>query len=90
MDFQKILSGKEAVQILDKGFRFVWNKGPQGPALRSYFKCVNKTCKATLSTYGDLNGEVTLNFHRIELHNHRADVAKNIVSATLHEFRDEV
>ena len=90
MEFQKILSGKEKVQILHLGFRMKWNKGPQGPNHTTYFKCVEKSCKATLATLGDLNGELSLKFHHHEQHNHRADVSKNIVSATLHEFRGEV
>ena len=90
MEFQKILSGKEKVQILHLGFRMKWNKGPQGPNYTTYFKCVEKSCKATLATLGELSGELSLKFHHHEQHNHRADVSKNIVSATLHEFRGEV
>ena len=90
MEFQKILSGKEKVQILHLGFRMKWNKGPQGPNHTTYFKCVEKSCKATLATLGELSGELSLKFHHHEQHNHRADVSKNIVSATLHEFRGEV
>ena len=71
------------------GFRIKWNKGPKGPNQTTYFKCVEKSCKATLATLGDLNGELTLKFHRHEQHNHRADISQNIVSATLHEFRGE-
>ena len=76
MEFQKILSGKEKVQILHLGFRLKRNKGPQGPNQTTYFKCVEKTCKATLATLGDLDGELSLKFHRHEQHNHRADVSK--------------
>ena len=90
MDFQKILSGKEKVQILHMGFRMKWNKGPQGPNKTSYFKCVEKSCKATMATLGELDGELTMKYHHHEQHNHRCDVSKNIVSATLHEFREEV
>ena len=43
-----------------------------------------------MATFGDLHGELTMKYHHHEQHNHRADVSKNIVSATLHEFRDEV
>ena len=54
------------------------------------FLCVDIGCKATLATLGDLSGDLTLKFHFNHLHNHRADVPANIVSATLHEFRGEM
>ena len=87
MEFQKIASGKNKTQILHLGYRFKWNQGPQGPNLTTYFVCVDKSCKATLATLGDLSGDLTLKYHRNHLHNNRADVSANIVSATLHEFR---
>ena len=90
MDFKLILSGKNKPQVLHLGFRFQWNKGPKGPNKTSYFTCVNKNCKATLATTGDLDGDVTLKFHRNTSHNHRADVSANIVSETMHEFRQDV
>ena len=43
-----------------------------------------------MATLGPLEGDLTLKFHHFEVHSHRADVSQNIVSATLHEFRDEV
>ena len=90
MEFQKILSGKNKTQILHLGFRMFWNKGPQGPNDTTYFSCVEKGCKATMATLGNLEGDLTLKYHRHQMHNHRADVSSNIVSATLHEFRGEM
>ena len=90
MDFKKINSSKNKPQILHKGFRMQWNQGPKGPFKTTYFKCVNKTCNATLATTGDLDGELSLKFHNIELHNHRADVSANIVSETMHQYRQNL
>ena len=90
MDFQKIKSGKEKTQILHAGYCMAWNRGPQGPNQTTYFTCVAKGCRATLATLGDLEGDLTLKYHRLHAHNHRADASANIVSATLHEFRDEM
>lgn len=90
MEFKKITSGKDKPQILHLGFRIKWNQGPKGPLNTTYFKCVKKDCKATLATCGDLNGDLTLKFHKDNLHNHRADVSANIVSETMHEFRQEI
>ena len=90
MEFKKITSGKNKPQILHLGYRMQWNRGPQGPNDTTYFKCVDKTCKATLATLGDINGELTLKFHRHEQHNHRADISANIVSETMHDFRREI
>ena len=90
MDFQKIQSGKEKTQILHLGFRLMWNKGPQGPNKTSYFKCVDKSCKATMATLGDLNGDLSLKWHHHHVHNHRADVTQNVVSSTLNDFREEM
>ena len=67
-----------------------WNRGPQGPLKTTYFDCVEKGCKARLATVGDLNGDLTLKYHRSDQHTHNADPSKNIVSASLHEFRDRV
>ena len=90
MEFQKILSGKNKVQILHLGYRMQWNKGPQGPANTTYFSCVEKGCKATLATTGSLDGELTIKYHRNDQHNHRSDAAKNIVAAAMSEFREEI
>ena len=90
MSLQKIISGKNKVQILDSGFRMQWNRGPQGPNQTTYFTCVEKGCKATLATMGALDSDLTLKYHRLAQHTHRADPSSNIVSATLHEFRDEI
>ena len=67
-----------------------WNRGPQGPLKTTYFDCVEKGCKARLATVGDLDGDLTLKYHRSDQHTHSADASKNIVSASLHEFRDRV
>ena len=90
MDFKLILSGKNKPQILHLGFRFQWNKGPKGPNQTTYFKCVNKTCKATLATTGDIEGELALKFHNNTAHNHQADVSLNIVAETMHEYRQDL
>ena len=90
MEFKKILSGKGKYQILDLGYRFQWNKGPQGPNDIAYFTCTEKGCKATLSTYGRLDGDLTLKKHKVELHNHRPDAAENIVSETMHKYRNQI
>ena len=90
MDFKKILSGKDKPQILHLGFRLQLNKGPKGPNNTSYFRCVNKDCKATLATLGPIEGDLTLKYHHHMLHNHRADVSGNIVSETMHEFRRDI
>ena len=57
---------------------------------RSYFKCVIKTCNARLATTGDVNGDLMLKYHHHDQHNHRADVSANIVSETMHEYREEI
>ena len=90
MDFQKIISGKNKVQILHNGFRMQINRGPFGPQDTTYFSCVERECKATLATLGQLDGDLTLKYHREERHTHPPDVSKNIVSATLSEFRGKV
>ena len=90
MEIQKIMSGKGKVQILCAGFRFQKNRGPQGPLDTTYFTCTEPDCKATLNTTGKLEGKLTLKKHNIEQHNHRADESKNIVAASLSEFRERV
>ena len=90
MEFQKIRSGKDKTQILDKGFRFQWNKGPNGINEITYFTCTTKGCKATLATFGKLDGELTLKYHNIEKHEHEPDAHANIVSASLHKFRERI
>ena len=90
MEFEKIISGKNKVQIIDKGFRMQWNNGPKGPLKTTYFSCVEKGCKATLATMGDLDSDLTLKYHRLEQHNHRSDNATMLVSKTLHHFRDDM
>ena len=90
MEFQKIISGRNKVQILHQGFRMQRNRGPQGPLKTTYFNCTTKDCRATLSTLGDLDGDLTLNYHRVEKHNHMPDISANIVSSSLHKFRDHV
>ena len=75
MEFQKIFSGKEKVQILHLGFRMKWNRRPQGPNKMTYFKCVERSCKATLATLGELESDLTLKYHNHEQHNHRADIS---------------
>ena len=82
MEFEKIMSGKNKVQIIDKGFRMQWNNGPKGPLKTTYFSCVEKGCKATLATMGDLDSDLTLKYHRLEQHNHRSDNATMLVSKT--------
>ena len=67
-----------------------WNRGPQGPANTTYFSCVEKGCKATLATTGTLDCNFTVKYHRNDQHNHRSDPAKNIVSAAMSDFRDEI
>ena len=90
MEFKKIISGRNKVQILHLGFRMQRNQGPQGPLKTTYFNCTTKKCKATLATFGDLDGDLTLNYHRVENHNHSPDVSANIVSSLLHQFRDHI
>ena len=90
MEFQKIISGKNKTQIIHRGFRMNWNRGPQGPLLSTYFTCVAKGCKATLATSGELDSDLALKYHRLEQHNHAADVSSMIVSSTLHKFRSEM
>ena len=90
MDFQRIISGKNKTQILHDGFRLQWNRGPQGPLDTTYFTCTEKACKATLATTGDLNGELTLKYHRKEQHNHPSDIAKTLVASSLSDFRQQV
>ena len=90
MDFKKIISGKNKVQILDQGYRLQRNKGPLGPLKTTYFDCVEKQCKATLATTGDLDSDLSLKYHRLEQHNHRPDNSANIVSSSLSEFRETV
>ena len=77
MDFQKILSGKEKVQILHLGYHMKWNKGPQRPHQTTYFKCVEKGCKVTMATLGALEGELTLKFHHYEVLTFRDEVKTN-------------
>ena len=67
-----------------------WNHGPKGPLKTTYFTCVEKSCKATLATLGHLDSDLTLKYHRIEQHNHRADNSSMVVSKTLHHFRDDM
>ena len=89
MEFTPILSGKEKVQILHRGFRLKHNKGPQGPSKTSYFTCVIPGCKARAATLGDLNvKDLTLKYHHVEQHSHHADLTKNIVSEKLYQFRE--
>ena len=90
MEFQKIKSGKNKVQILHRGFRTQWNRGPQGPMATTYFRCVVTGCNAMLATTGDLEGDLVLKYHRTEQHTHPPDISANIVSSSLHEFRDTV
>ena len=88
MEFTPILSGRDKVQILDKGFRLKHNKGPQGPLKTSYFTCVEPRCKARAATIGDLTlTDLTLKYHHIEQHTHHADKTKNVVSEKLFQFR---
>ena len=90
MDFKIILSGKEKVQILDRGFRLKLNKGPQGPNRKSYFTCVHSGCKARAGTEGELTlGGLTLVYHHVEQHTHHADFSKNLVAEKLYQFRSE-
>ena len=89
MEFKAILSGKDKIQILDKGFRLKCNKPPKGPLKTSYFTCVTPGCSAKAATLGDLNvADISLKYHRVEQHNHPADISKNIVAEKLHEFRE--
>ena len=89
MEFKAILSGKDKIQILDKGFRLKCNQLPKGPLKTSYFTCVTPGCKAKAATLGDLNvADLSLKYHRVDQHNHPADVSKNIVAEKLHQFRD--
>ena len=70
----------------------MFNKGPQGPNNTRYFICTKRytdNCKATLATTGDLDENIVLKFHKKE-HNHPSDVSANIVSASLHQFRQTV
>ena len=92
MNFKKIISGQNKVQILDRGFRMQRNKGPTGPLQTTYYDCVErcKGCKATLATMGDLDGDLSLKYHRIDQHNHRPDHSANIVSSSLADFRQTV
>ena len=88
MEFTPILSGKEKIQILHRGFRLKHNKGPQGPSKTFYFTCVIAGCKARAATLGDLTlTDLSLKYHHVEQHNHHADVSKNIVSEKLFQFR---
>ena len=89
MEFTPIITGRDAIQILDQGFRLKHNKGPQGPFNTSYFTCVERGCKAKAATTGEYTVDgLTLKYHRIEQHNHRASVEKNIVSEKMHQFRE--
>ena len=90
MDFQKIVSGKNKIQTLHHGFRMQINRGPLRPHKTTYFSCVEQNCKANLATLGELEGELTLKYHREEKHTHPPDVSKNLVSASLSEFRGKV
>ena len=90
MDFQKILSGKNKVQILHQGYRLQWNRGPQGPLDTTYFRCVVPRCNAMLATTGNLEGELCFKYHRIEHHTHPPDASANIVSSSLSNFRQTV
>ena len=90
MEFKAILSGKEKIQILDRGFRLKHNKGPQGPLKTSYFTCVFPGCKARAATTGELRIDgLTLKYHHVEQHSHHADESKNVVAEKLYEFRQE-
>ena len=90
MEFKPIISGRDSIQILDKGFRLKHNKGPQGPLKTSYFTCVVRGCKARAATLGDLNiSDLSLKFHHVEQHTHHADVSKNIVAEKLYQFREK-
>ena len=92
MDFQLIKSGKDKPQIIHDGYRMMFNKGPQGSNNTRYFICTKRytdNCKATLGTTGDLDGSIALKFHKKE-HNHERDVPANIVSSSLHQFREAV
>ena len=93
MDLQIIRSGKEKPQVLHDGYRMMFNKGPQGPLISTYFICTKRytnDCKATLATVGDLDGRATLKYHRVEQHNHPRDVSANIVSSSLYKWRKNV
>ena len=90
MEIRTILSGKNKTQILHRGFRFQWNRGPQGPHKTTYFSCVERTCKATLATTGELDGELTLKYHRYEQHVHRPDPSSNLVAETMSTYRQEI
>ena len=90
MDLRIIRSGKNKVQILHRGFRFQWNRGPQGPNKTTYFSCVERTCKATLATCGELEGELALKYHRYEQHIHRPDPSSNLVAETMSTYRQEI
>ena len=58
MEFKKIISGRNKVQILDQGFRMQRNQGPRGPHNLTYFNCTEPNCKAKLTTEGLLDGEL--------------------------------
>ena len=81
MEFQKILSGKQKPQIIHAGYRLQWNRGTQGPIKTTYFSCTTKSCKATLATVGDLEGDLALKYHKIENHTHQPDANANIVAS---------
>ena len=88
MEFRMIKSGKNKTQILHKGYRLQWNKGPTGSFATTYFRCVVPGCNAMLATTGE--GDLALKYHREEQHTHLPDISANIVSASLYEFRDTV
>ena len=90
MDFQVILSGKEKIQILHRGFRLRLQKGPVGPKNSSYYVCVERGCKARAGAVGELTKEnLSLTYHHVEQHNHHADESKNVVAEKLYLFRKE-
>ena len=90
MDFKKTVSGKGKIQMLDRGFCLQQNEGPIGPLKTTYFDCVEIQCKATLATMGDLDGDLSFKYHRLEQHTHRPDHSANIVSSSLSEFQETV
>ena len=90
MEFKKIISGRNKVQILHQGFRMQRNQGPRGPHNLTYFNCTEPNCKAKLTTEGLLDGELKLKYHHVDQHTHPPDPSEMIVKASLSEFRARV
>ena len=90
MDVKAIISGHNCIQLLIDGYRYTRNKDPQGPNAISYFACVNRGCKGTAATVGEISVDnINLKYHNLpnRQHNHPPDEGKNLNAEVLHKFR---